>query len=278
MSTLANDSKQTTIAAVLGVVLIGVVIRGYLVVNAPTAPPKAPPINTHVNNPATGIAAPAVAVAENRNTGTVGTAAPVATAVPVGTAAAPAQGAAGAMKMAQMGSEGGLFLLRPDELRNPFTPPAIALVKPPDTGKPPAPTNTGHHQGLISPIGAMPPAIPSRPLWVDTSPGPRGGGNQVPLSTGSSGAGSVSKPVPLHVRTPKEVFEADAAALKAGVVLKGVLIGTPSIAFITVGGKEQTVSVGDRLPAGFIVQSISNEGIVVSYIHGKLDQTISIGL
>jgi type II secretory pathway component PulC len=75
------------------------------------------------------------------------------------------------------------------------------------------------------------------------------------------------------------IYEADATAEKANVVLRGVLVGSPSIAFVSVSGKEQVLHINDVLPGGFRVEAITEHGIVLFYSKDEtLNKTLNIGL
>jgi len=84
--------------------------------------------------------------------------------------------------------------------------------------------------------------------------------------TPGEGTGSTTPPAkPAAPLDPLAEFVADTEQLKAAVVVRGVIVGSPSTAFVTINGQEQVLHVGDALLDDFRIISISDTGIVADY-------------
>jgi hypothetical protein len=65
----------------------------------------------------------------------------------------------------------------------------------------------------------------------------------------------------------------ESAATK--IVLKGVILGQPSVASLEAGGKSLVAHVGDRLPNGAVIVKLLDDGAVVQL--GERRATVEIG-
>lgn len=155
---------------------------------------------------------------------------------------------------------------------------AVAHPTPADQLSPPQPAAPRSRRARFQPqqpqwmSASLPPALPPA---VPTTFQPRVSNTQA-ISVGSNNAvgnrmGGGINPAPPQVvtpvppPTPAQVYETDAATLRSSVVVRGVLVGAPSAAFVTINGAQQVVHQGDLLPGGFQVAAITDTGIVVFY-------------
>ena len=110
--------------------------------------------------------------------------------------------------------------------------------------------------------GPLPPAN-----LAMTSIGPRIAVNNTVTNPGGStpSTSARSNTVVVPPPDPEAVFRADLASLTGGVILRGVLVGAPSLAFVEIDKTTRTLVKGDALPGGFVVGRITNQGIEAVY-------------